>query len=157
MTPAYAKCPHCDETLRGESSPRTVEENAILSVHKHVKESHPHVLFMCERRREVFRADNLVAEDFWYPNSQTCSYCGSLRPDEFFAAIEAGKKITPTDKSYKAYIDNHQKFYFQHLSSDEQQKLIDLINAGKVQFEYPGRFYVLPYFMTFKAPDAAAG
>ena len=35
----------------------------------------------------------------------TCSYCGSLREEDFFAAIEAGEQLSPTDKSYKAYIE----------------------------------------------------
>lgn len=35
----------------------------------------------------------------------TCSYCGSASPEAFFAAVEAGYEVTPTDKSYKVYID----------------------------------------------------
>ena len=34
-----------------------------------------------------------------------CSYCGSLHPEELFAAIEVGATVTPTDKSYKIYVD----------------------------------------------------
>lgn len=33
-----------------------------------------------------------------------CSYCGSLSPYEFFAAIERGNEVVPTDKNYKAYV-----------------------------------------------------
>lgn len=34
----------------------------------------------------------------------TCSYCGSMSPDQFFAAIEAGYELGPTDKNYKIYV-----------------------------------------------------
>ncbi|MES2671608.1 MAG: hypothetical protein V4673_14490 [Pseudomonadota bacterium] len=37
---------------------------------------------------------------------RTCSYCGSMHPDDVFAAIEAGSQLTPTDKSYKVYVDH---------------------------------------------------
>lgn len=42
---------------------------------------------------------------------------------------------------------DQQKFYFQHLSADQRGRLIDLVNAGKIKFGYPGYFYVLPYFV----------
>jgi len=35
---------------------------------------------------------------------KTCSYCGSMDEASFFAAIEAGCELTPTDKTYKAYV-----------------------------------------------------
>lgn len=35
----------------------------------------------------------------------TCSYCGSITEERFFECADAGMKITPTDKSYKAYVD----------------------------------------------------
>lgn len=36
----------------------------------------------------------------------TCSYCGSVNPDMLMAALEAGTvELTPTDKSYKVYVD----------------------------------------------------
>lgn len=39
-------------------------------------------------------------------DDQTCSYCGSLHPDALMAALEAGTvTLTPTDKSYKVYVD----------------------------------------------------
>lgn len=40
----------------------------------------------------------------------------------------------------------HAKFYFQHLSRDEQLKFIDLLNQRKVNLGYPGHFYRLPFF-----------
>ncbi|MCB1422788.1 MAG: hypothetical protein KDJ69_10045 [Nitratireductor sp.] len=85
----------------------------------------------------------------------TCSYCGSISEGAFFNAIEAGAKITPTDKSYKAYIDmpgvGHRKFYFQHLSQEGRARFIDLVNKKKINLAEPGYFYVPPYFA---APSA---
>lgn len=99
-------CPHCDEVFVGEVDPhpRRLEENAYQSRHKHVVESHKDVLSMCPRRGEVFMAGHRVAEDYWHRDG-TCSYCGSLSPEKFFEAIEAGYEIGPTDKSYKVYVD----------------------------------------------------
>jgi hypothetical protein len=96
----------------------------------------------------------LSCEDPSWRADQTCSYCGSLSPEEFFKAVEAGAKLTPTDKNYKAYLEvpgrPFTKFYFNHLSEEEQRRFIDLVNAGKVTFGYPGRFYNLPFFMARK-------
>jgi hypothetical protein len=36
---------------------------------------------------------------------RSCSYCGSMHPDDFFDAIERGCEIGPTDKNYKVYVD----------------------------------------------------
>jgi hypothetical protein len=33
-----------------------------------------------------------------------CSFCGSMPPDDFMAAVKAGAEIGPTDKSYKFYV-----------------------------------------------------
>ncbi len=41
--------------------------------------------------------------DKWH-DDETCSYCGSMSPDEFFRLVDAGAEVTPTDKNYKAYI-----------------------------------------------------
>ena len=70
----------------------------------------------------------------------TCSWCGSpCLLSYLFEAIEAGCKLTPTDKNYKLYIDgianvfyvpnnNHSKFYFQHFSKEQCIKFIELSN-----------------------------
>jgi hypothetical protein len=36
---------------------------------------------------------------------QACSYCGSMHPDELMALVEQGALITPTDESYKIYVE----------------------------------------------------
>ena len=38
---------------------------------------------------------------------RACTFCGSMHPEDFFAAIDRGLKIVPTDKSYKLYVDNY--------------------------------------------------
>jgi hypothetical protein len=83
--------------------------------------------------------------DSWR-NDNTCSFCGSLKPEIVLEAIEAGKEVTPTDKSYKLYVDGHRKAYFQHFSDEQRTKLIELVNAKKISFAFPGYFYVLPFF-----------
>jgi hypothetical protein len=88
--------------------------------------------------------------DSWR-DDKTCSWCGGLDPVEALRLIESGAEITPTDKSYKLYVAGSGsptgKTYFQHFSAEQQQKLIELVNAKTVKFAYPGRFYVLPFFM----------
>lgn len=34
-----------------------------------------------------------------------CSYCGSISNDDFMLHVESGCTVTPTDKTYKVYID----------------------------------------------------
>lgn len=82
--------------------------------------------------------------DSWRKDN-TCSFCGSLKPELVFEAIEQGKEVTPTDKSYKIYIDGG-KAYFQHFSGEQQTKLVELVNTKKINFGFPGYFYVLPFF-----------
>lgn len=79
-------------------------------------------------------------------DDRTCSYCGSMMPEDVFKAIDEGKKITPTDKNYKIYVDDTKKFYFQHFSKEDQDKFIEAHNAKRINFAYPGYFYVIPYF-----------
>ena len=139
---------------------------------------------------------------------RACSYCGSMHPDDFFAAAEAGAQLGPTDKNYKVYVDvaeprvgqpgvfasanydagagwvavtaenvatlpqeptrprigdwvrvspfsatRREKFYFQHLSDEQQQRFIDLLNARKLNIGIPGHFYQPPFFVRFVKPE----
>lgn len=106
-------------------------------------------------------------------DSNSCSFCGSLHPDTFMEWLEAGAEITPTDKSYKAYLKcpypnerygetkveqtdsggsitsvygQEAKFYYQHLSAEQRQRFIELYNEKKLTIGYPGDFYRLPFF-----------
>lgn len=36
---------------------------------------------------------------------RTCSYCGSMNPEDLFNALGAGAKIGRTDKTYKVYVE----------------------------------------------------
>ncbi len=130
---------------------------------------------------------------------RSCSFCGSLHPEDFLEAVRnQTATVEPTDKSYKAYVTIPTvlyqpqigkslpgggfkmkkfgpkqpamlKFYFQHLSREQQLEVIDLYNSrpkrfyfdrpdGVLDFEvrepgdgmlvdYPGYFYVTPYFV----------
>jgi hypothetical protein len=114
----------------------------------------------CPRRLEDGRARE--GSDTWRENG-TCSYCGSLHPDVLMAAIEAGEvTLGPTDKSYKIYVSpkegveltpprahllpKHAKFYFQHLSKEQQDRFIAVHNEKRMSIDYPGHFYVTPFF-----------
>ncbi len=119
-------------------------------------------------------------EDKFHEIDHCCTFCGSLDPDIFMARLEKGDVIlTPTDKNYKVYIQNHggedfvqryrtddkpfidhdspehtwvtrpmneQKFYFPHLSVEQQNRFIELYNQKKISLNVPGYFYVTPYF-----------
>lgn len=95
------------------------------------------------------RAENL---DRWdeRPAGLCCSFCGSLHPDRFMALLREGFEVGPTDKPYKAYIKTptgETKFYFVHLSDEQQTTFVELLNAKQLTIGYPGRFYVLPFFV----------
>lgn len=108
--------------------------------------------FTCPRAVEdvaVSPVFKFGTEHEWRPDS-TCSYCGSLSEDRFFHAVEElGLEVTPTDKSYKAYVHGlggSGKFYFQHLSEAGSTKFIELVNSKVMKLAVPGHFYVTPFF-----------
>jgi len=117
--------------------------------------------FLCPRRSElgIDPTVHKVPElDSWAPprnegrgindTVRTCSWCGSMHPDDFFAAIERGEEIGPTDKNYKAYVgDSVGKFYFQHLGDEQKKRFVELVNSKAMKIGYPGHFYVLPFFL----------
>lgn len=90
----------------------------------------------------------------------SCSFCGSLHPDRFLELIRKGWIVGPTDKAYKAYLEppqadqggNRAKFYFPHLSPEQQDQFIELHNSRQMQIGYPGHFYVPPYFTSPTTP-----
>lgn len=105
----------------------------------------------CPRRSETFgllRPAHNGVNDHWRADG-TCSYCGSLSPERFLELAESGVELGPTDKNYKVYVGTNEKFYFKHLSEEQMLKFIDLSNSRKLKLGYPGRFYVLPFFMRF--------
>lgn len=62
----------------------------------------------CPRRNELGSARITEPETDHWREEQTCSYCGSLSPERFFAlALSTGTKLSPTDKDYKVYVEHH--------------------------------------------------
>lgn len=59
--------------------------------------------------------------------------------------------MTPTDKSYKVYLEGTSygfcKFYFQHLDETQRAAFIAGLNEQRYRINYPGYFYVLPFFV----------
>lgn len=89
-------------------------------------------------------------KDVWREDD-TCSWCGSFNPDALMKLLEEqAVELEPTDKSYKAYVCSpdrkFRKFYFQHLSVEQQARFVELYNAG-MKLTMPGHFYVMPFFM----------
>jgi hypothetical protein len=99
----------------------------------------------CPRRLNEFGPwDHTEGQDV--PIRDRCPFCGSLTGDAFMVRVRAGERLGPTDKSYKVYLDDA-KFYFQHLSEDQRREFFELYRDGKLNVGYPGRFYVLPFFI----------
>jgi len=116
--------------------------------------------FRCPRRNELFAygGDEQGTPDDWREGrglvNQTrgCSYCGSMHPDDFMQGLRDGHEVSPTDKNYKAYLKSpdgqHEgKFYYQHLSREQMQEFIDMINFNSMNIGYPGHFYRRPFFI----------
>lgn len=105
----------------------------------------------CPRQDEVPPGPYRDAVSTWTDRdgARACSFCGSMHPDDLFAAIERGEELVPTDKSYKVYVGKteHRKFYFQHLSDDERSRFVQVLNERRINIGYPGHFYVLPFFV----------
>lgn len=104
-----------------------------------------------------------------------CSFCGSLHPERFLELIAAGWVVEPTDKTYKAYLQEvydtpkralrpdeplstafyggRAKFYYQHLDEEQAGRFIALYNDSTMRIARPGYFYVLPFFMGIGRSD----
>ena len=113
----------------------------------------------CPRRSEGPGYDKVDA-DSWR-DDRTCSYCGSLHPDDFMALAAGGTMLDPTDKPYKVYVkgvttNGSGKFYFQHLSAEQQRQFVDLLNSKTLNIGYPGHFYTRPFFIGIVAKDEGA-
>lgn len=63
-------------------------------------------LITCPRRMEGFGPQAREEQYDGIRPDGTCSYCGSMDPDEFMRVLEDGTaELGPTDKSYKVYVD----------------------------------------------------
>lgn len=107
----------------------------------------------CPRRLETSMVYTPPESDHWCPEHNTCSYCGSMSPEEFMTKAAEGVELGPTDKNYKVYVNDdalkHRtaKFYFQHLSVDQRYMFLRLLQDKKLNIGFPGHFYVLPFFI----------
>jgi hypothetical protein len=115
-----SKCPECarifkwgrdeDSAIVDKQGERweSCRENAHWKLTFHMQEAHPGAGFVCPRRSEDEAIVRVSPEGLnWWDERdghKACSYCGSLSPAEFFAAVEAGAEVSPTDKNYKAYV-----------------------------------------------------
>jgi hypothetical protein len=114
-------CPECSRVFKwGHDADSSIvesqgeswlscRENAHWKLSFHMQAEHPDAGFVCPRRAESFLATHgqrKQERDWWGSRNghKVCSYCGSMQPDEFFEAVEAGAEIGPTDKSYKVYV-----------------------------------------------------
>lgn len=122
-----------------------VTGNAITGKPKaHVEDG---VWQYCPRRGEGGPMSQIGERlDVW-GKDRTCSYCGSLHPDDFIDRLKAGEELGPTDKTYKAYI-GRSKFYYQHLSEEQKREIVRMANAKEITFGAPGYWYVKPFFVT---------
>ena len=135
----------------------------------------------CPRRHESALARNFPGPDAYREDDNSCTYCGSLNPDEFMRRLEAGDiEIGTTNKNYKVYVHNlggepfkqtyrdcprgsaphmpdecdhwvtreieQTKFYFQHLSQDQRERFVELLNAKSLRFAGGYGFSPLPFF-----------
>lgn len=111
--------------------------------------------FRCPRRE--FDRGPGPAEDSWRVEKEgvrTCSYDGSLHPEDFMRFIKEGNEVSPTDKSYKFYLDKATplvkgagKFYTHHFSLDLSlgEEFISLWEKDEIKWGYPGHPYVKIY------------
>lgn len=99
--PAYRASLSSGDRAESERLLRVI--NAYWALRHHMETEHPEAMFVCGRQAESLKGSG-KPEAFW-ESDHTCSFCGSLSPDKFFEAVEAGCQVGPTDKSYKAYID----------------------------------------------------
>jgi hypothetical protein len=87
-----------------------------------------------------------------------CSYCGSLHPDQFMLMAKDEWVLGPTDKATKVYVHGkgegsgrmESKFYFQHLSIEQRQEFVDMLNNDILAIGYPFEFYVPPFFVSYE-------
>ena len=95
---------------------------------------------MCPDRKNYTGPNSPDGTDQWrvMPNGdRTCSFCGSLHPDDFLALCKlageegADVRIVPTDKDYKVYvhrnnvanaIEGGMKFYKWHVVAPVTEK-----------------------------------
>lgn len=118
--------------------------------------------FLCPRRDENPGGVFKLSESDHVRVDGSCSYCGSLDGDIFMERLEAGTIVLRgSDKDYKAYIAASEgsppltaiKFYFQHLSTEQRMRFVDLWNENRIAHN---GLYVMPFFMARVPREPAA-
>ena len=132
---------------RLKASSKTAEVKAWLEGNWDMSQEHE-----CPRRAEGCPAFLRDKKDTWR-DDRTCSFCGSMHPDDFMVAAATGAELGPTDKNYKVYVDSTKKFYFQHLNVEQKHEFIAMLNSQKIKIGEPGHFYVLPFFCKVDPTD----
>ena len=85
---------------------------------------------------------------------RSCSFCGSIHPEDFLALAEKGYAVGPTDKNYKVYLGSPHtgqdigKFYTVHLSPEQGDRFRALYESGAMRIGMPGYFYARIYVPT---------
>lgn len=77
---------------------------------------------------------------YGWRKDNTCSHCGGLRPSIALKMISEGASVTPTDKSYKMYV-NGTKCYFNHFSESQALEFVRMIEEKTMKIGHPGHFY----------------
>lgn len=54
---------------------------------------------------------------------------------------------TSPEHDWKVEKITQAKFYFQHFSVEQRKRFVELINEKKLNINYPGHFYRLPFFV----------
>ena len=89
---------------------------------------------LCPRRDEVPENLRWTKDDEWR-HDDTCSFCGSLNPDLFMILLREGVPLGTTTKNYKAYIGDHRKFYYQHMTDEQRAEFIQMLNRDMIKFQ----------------------
>ena len=72
----------------------------------------------------------------------------SSRTDDGSSGLDQSKWVWETGENPMP------KFYFQHLSEDQKNRFVELLNQKKLKFDHPGHFYREPYFIKVKSGDS---
>ena len=99
----------------------------------------------------------------WSDEDGKCTFCGSIQPDTLFDVIMNGAELFSSGKNNKIFVrfvdydpdtgltTNTKKaeeiFQFEHFVLEEQEKFVQLLNAGDIALGYPGYLIKQPYFV----------
>lgn len=78
----------------------------------------------------------------------------ALKFQQSFRDENSPKGDDPTKWVWTTRESDHAKFYFQHLSEQQKQRFVELLNEKKLNIDYPGHFYRRPFFITIVPPTA---